>query len=127
MIAKENDPIWCAGYLFLNLTEKQVEALRVIMRSNLYCGDNRMSGDVELPNGIILKKMTMNYEIWCDGYYHHTVECWNDAEAIRYAKKKSALYGCNHQVTLYGSEGRMIGDYYCGFGHEYKSGKKGAK
>ena len=125
--AKNDDAIWSCGFAFLNLSERQVEKLRVVMKSSLYSLYNAVNGDVILPNGIILKKMTKDYAIYVNGYYHHTIEAWNNTEAIEYAKKKSKLYGLNYNVTLYDDDGNKIGGFYQGFSHIYEhfNNKKG--
>lgn len=49
--ANDNAPIWCAGFHFLALTEKQAQDLRVTFLERY--GDEK--GVVHFPNGISIR------------------------------------------------------------------------
>lgn len=54
MTAEEKDPIWWAGYLWINLTEKQCDNITEALTCNKYV---KVSEDgYKLPSGILLKR-----------------------------------------------------------------------
>ena len=121
LTAKPNTPVWACGYAFLDLTEKQVEKLRVAVQVNPYCKilENE---NVMLPNGIILRKLTRRYRLDVNDQFHHRFDAWDDFEAFNYMRKKSKLYG-DQQVTLYGYNGKdviLLGECYNGYGFLYR-------
>ena len=105
-------PVWSCAYAFLQLTEKQVETLRVAVQANPDCV-KLGNGSVMLPNGIILRKVTKQYSIYVNGQFHHYFDAWNNREAIKYSMKKSKLYGYENVVTLRHNN-NTIAQCYCG-------------
>lgn len=53
VLASENDPIWYAGFYFINLTSKQAEDLRRATVEKW--GDSK--GTVYYPNGVSIMKL----------------------------------------------------------------------
>lgn len=112
--APKGAPVWSCGYVFNRLTEKQVEILRHAVQANPICKKLK-DGSVMLPNGIILEKATKTYSLYVCGQFHHNFDAWTIGEAIDYARKKSALYGTEATVTLYGPNNNCIAVCYAGF------------